>query len=393
MYQLKQFKIEELFNKKTVKGYPKKDENLEHNNNGYHIFGQNIKYQYPQKVLLNKKYLFEVDPLHPILAYASSTGSIGIIEESFYRSGDNGAFQALIPKSNKLNYHHLLYILTSLKKVFSRFNYASSIDNIPQLTINLPVNDQNQLALNYMEDHIKELEQERLKELEQDRVETINNYLIDNGLADYEISKPEKLIMSYSPHFKPFKLAKTYVKRGKTILVDEKGIFDIVPTKKKINANSISFRQSGYPYVARGKNKNGIKGYIDYDEKYLNKSNTISFGQDTATMNYQPERYFTGDKIQIFNLNADYGKLNDKIALYLITATRKAFSNFSWGQSSFALDKISKLDIYLPCDKKDNIDFEYMGNYIKAIQKLTIKNVVQYKDKVINKTKEVIDYK
>ena len=69
--------------------------------------------------------------------------------------------------------------------------------------------------------------------------------------------------------------------------------------------------------------------YIDFDEKFLNPSNTISFGQDTVTMYYQPNAYFTGDKIQIFKLNKKYGKLTENIALYLISSMKKAFTNFT----------------------------------------------------------------
>lgn len=40
--------------------------------------------------------------------------------------------------------------------------------------------------------------------------------------------------------------------------------------------------------------------------------------------------------------------------------------------------------------KTRNIDLDYMEKYIRVIQKITIKDVVKYKDKVINKTKDVI---
>ncbi len=65
------------------------------------MFGQNIKYQYPQGILLDKKYLQSVDYQHPILGYTSSVGEIGIIKEPFYRSGDNGAFQGLFSKEHQ----------------------------------------------------------------------------------------------------------------------------------------------------------------------------------------------------------------------------------------------------------------------------------------------------
>lgn len=98
-----EFTVGDLFIKKTVKGYPKSKENLTPVKNGYYVYGQNIKHQYNFKILMNDIYLYKIELGHPILAYTSSVGEIGLIEESFYRSGDNGAFQALIPKDNQIS--------------------------------------------------------------------------------------------------------------------------------------------------------------------------------------------------------------------------------------------------------------------------------------------------
>ena len=112
-------------------------------------------------------------------------------------------------------------------------------------------------------------------------------------------------------------------------------LFDISTPKKKFNANAIEFGTK-YRYVVRTSQNNGIRGYLDEDEKYLNPANTISFGQDTATIFYQDQPYFTGDKIKImrFLLN----ELNPTIACYLLSAMNKSFSTFQWGQSSFDVD-------------------------------------------------------
>lgn len=105
------------FYKKTVKGYPKSKENLTPVKNEYYVYGQNIKHQYNFKILMNDIYLYKIELGHPILAYTSSVGEIGLIEESFYRSGDNGAFQALIPKDNQISKYELQYILSILKSI------------------------------------------------------------------------------------------------------------------------------------------------------------------------------------------------------------------------------------------------------------------------------------
>ncbi|EHE2519005.1 restriction endonuclease [Escherichia coli] len=141
-------------------------------------------------------------------------------------------------------------------------------------------------------------------------------------------------------------------------------LFSIQTPKKKFNANKLTFN-GNYPYVARGSNNNGIKGYIDEDELYLNPGNTISFGQDTATMFYQENAYFTGDKIKIFSLR--HGELNSRIAVFLISAMKKSFSTFSWGSSSFNENVLNKVKINIPTF--NNVPaYNYMVKYIEELE-------------------------
>ena len=144
-----EFRVGDLFDKRTIKGVPKSDENLNFNNNGYHIFGQNIQYQYPQKILLDKKYLQILDK--PIIAYTSSTAQIGFINENFYRTGDNGAFQGLFLKNNNVNINIILYLLTVLKKQFIGYGYDTPMGDIINLELLLPAIDENTPDFDYME--------------------------------------------------------------------------------------------------------------------------------------------------------------------------------------------------------------------------------------------------
>lgn len=131
-----------------------------------------------------------------------------------------------------------------------------------------------------------------------------------------------------------------------------------------------------------------MKGYLNEDKKYLNAGNTISFGQDTATMFYQEKPYFTGDKIKILKpKNERFNKLN---SMFFITEMTKAFSNFSWGSSSFSIDVISGQIISLPVTDAGEIDFDFMETFISAVQKLVIKDVVLYADQKIAAKKEAV---
>lgn len=147
-----EFKVGDLFDKRTIKGVPKYKEDLAEDKDGHHIFGQNIKYQYPQKILLDESYLQKIK--RPIIAYSSSTAQINYINESFYRTGDNGAFQGLFPKFKNPEMPTLLYILTVLQKRFKYFGYATEMTNIVDLRLLLPAIDKNTPNFDFMETYI-----------------------------------------------------------------------------------------------------------------------------------------------------------------------------------------------------------------------------------------------
>ena len=141
--QIRKFKLKDLFVKKTMKGYPKIVEDMTENKNGYPVYGQNIQWKYPYKLLLDEKYLHRVDSNYPILAYTSSVGEIGMIDEDFYRSGDNGAFQGVFPKHYRFNKYQLNYLLSILNKHFDNFGYSTSMTNIMELDFYLPIKVEN----------------------------------------------------------------------------------------------------------------------------------------------------------------------------------------------------------------------------------------------------------
>ncbi|TWS95402.1 hypothetical protein FRX52_00960 [Streptococcus sp. sy018] len=164
-------------------------------------------------------------------------------------------------------------------------------------------------------------------------------------------------------------------------------IFHLSSSKKKFNANTIKFGGE-FPYVARGENNNGIKGYITESTKFLNPANTISFGQDTATMFYQKEPYFTGDKIKI--LQTKEINLDRYLALYFISSMKRSFSTFSWGSSSFNEKILKHVEMLLP-NKNQFPDYDFMSDLIKVIEKLVIKDLVEWTDKKIAATKEIVN--
>lgn len=161
-------------------------------------------------------------------------------------------------------------------------------------------------------------------------------------------------------------------------------VFTIYSPKKRFNANAVRFGGK-YPYVARGSSNNGIRGYITEDEAYLSPAKSLSFGQDTATVFYQPDAYFTGDKIKVMVLNNH--ELNDELAQYFIAVITRAFSAFTWGQNSFNEKVLKAMKVTLPVVESsdpsheytvDDIDYNYMQERISELERERISELDAY---------------
>lgn len=239
------------------------------------------------------------------------------------------------------------------------------------------------IDFHFMEKFIAELEQCRLAELQA--------YLKATGLENTTLSSEEENALnvfngnnSGGGGNTPCGLTWQNFKLG--------DLFEVLSYKKRFDANKVNIYASKtkdtYPYVVRTSLNNGIRGYLKENTNFLNAGNTISFGQDTATMFYQEKPYFTGDKIKILRCkNPNFNKIN---ALFFITSLTKAFRNFSWGSASFSVSIIENQNISLPTNPHGKIDFNFMRTFINALMKQTIQGVAQYCGAKIQAAKEII---
>lgn len=155
-------------------------------------------------------------------------------------------------------------------------------------------------------------------------------------------------------------------------------MFEVVSYKKCFDANKVAIIENrGHPYIVRQSTENGRKGNIDEPIKYLNPGNTISFGQDTATMFYQEKPYFTGDKIKI--LRPKYAKFGKNNAQFFLSTMRKAFCSFAWGSSRFNVETLKKQMVSLPIKNNGYIDFDFMESFIAELSAyLTVSGLDNY---------------
>lgn len=153
-------------------------------------------------------------------------------------------------------------------------------------------------------------------------------------------------------------------------------LFEVESYTKRFDANKVIVKERGkFPYIVRKSSNNGQKGFIDENEKFLNVGNTISFGQDTATMFYQEKPYFTGDKIKV--LKPKTNKFNKNNAQFFLAVLRKPFELFAWGSSSFNVDIIKRQKIKLPV-KSGKIDYEFMEGFIAELESQRVTELESY---------------
>ncbi|MDO5750633.1 MAG: restriction endonuclease subunit S [Rothia sp. (in: high G+C Gram-positive bacteria)] len=143
-------------------------------------------------------------------------------------------------------------------------------------------------------------------------------------------------------------------------------LFEFQTSAKRFDANKVNILTSGTkPYVVRTSQNNGVRGYLDEDDEYLNPGNTFSFGQDTATIFYQADPYFTGDKIKVL-IPRFKGLTADNAQFFKISLT-KAFSGFSWGSSRYTVSTLEVVPVLLPANNGE-LDFEFMEKFVAELE-------------------------
>ncbi|MGN8485693.1 restriction endonuclease subunit S [Helicobacter pylori] len=174
-------------------------------------------------------------------------------------------------------------------------------------------------------------------------------------------------------------------------------LFEVLSSKKIYHANTIKIHdtqiENSYPYVVRAATNNGIKGFIVDDPTFTNEKNTLSFAQDTFTVFYQKQPYFTGNKVKI--LKPKFAFKSPKILHFISAILQFILKPLTWGLGS-TTESIAEFKFSLPlkptanAQTLDDIDFHFMHTFINALMKQIIQGVAEYCSAKIQATKEII---
>ncbi|MGN1079489.1 MAG: restriction endonuclease subunit S [Alphaproteobacteria bacterium] len=273
----------------------------------------------------------------------------------------------------EINRFIALYLVTHIQKFISKYNGQQSgykLNELAKHEIILPTLNKS-LAFDYMEHYICELEQACVSELA--------TYLRAAGLEDYDLTAAEQTALD------DFKNGKIRFKEFK--ITGENGIFSVKNTHS-ILKNQIVPNSGNYPYVTAGETNNSILTYISYDKSFLEKGNSIMIAGKSMVITYQEKNYFSNDSHNLsLSLKIEINKTY-KHFLFLVSALYKSLHDkYSWGDS-ISKEKIKKDLLWLPVIDDKSIDYHFMESFITAQQKLAIKDVVLWKNKIISTTKK-----
>ncbi|WP_236848378.1 restriction endonuclease subunit S [Campylobacter sp. P091] len=269
-----------------------------------------------------------------------------------------------------------LFLASLFKHLKTKFGYDNmcSWAKIKDDKIQLPINKDGDIDFEFMESFVAELEAERVAELEA--------YLAAASLKDYELTAAELSALSKFENYNwgEFRIADYFKKVN---LKNAK--FD-----KRSDTNSEKTEKYNLPLVNAKHGDNGIMFYGSSDIfDFTEMSICIVQNGAVATGDVYPQPQKTGVLWDAYLIKWANIESNNEILFYATTAIHKTIKQkFSYDFKA-TWERVKKEKIYLPTNNGD-IDFEFMNNFIKAIKKLVIKDVVLYTDNKIKATKSIV---
>lgn len=333
---------------------------------------EGIEYDYVTRTSQNQGILQTTGFVNKENINPAGTWSLGLLQmDFFYREKPwyAGQFVRKITPKIKINKKSVVFFSTLLNKQKERLLsiLVRNVDNVFRNTkISLPVKKDREIDFAFMEDFISQLEACRLSQLEA--------YLLVTGLKNYTLTPAEEQALTDFQNgnikWGEFNLEKLYGKstRGKRL-----------KSADRINGD--------LPFVTAGEAETGISAFIGNDvEIFAANTTTIDMFGSAKYRNYE---YGGDDHIAVVHTE----KINKYAAIFVTTAIHKSSytGKFSYSRNFYAKDA-DELNIYLPVTN-DIPNYPMMETLISAVQKLVIKDVVEYADRKIEATREIIHKK
>ena len=334
----------------------------------------------------------------------AGTWSLGLLQmDFFYREKPwyAGQFVRKIVPKIELNKSSILFFTVIFNK--QKQNLLSGlVRDVDKafLTAKIHLPTQNgKIDFAFMENFIVELEERRIQEMEVERIVELEAYLKVTGLSDYILTEEERAVLE------AFRSGK--ISWGGVKLLDKQQVKDIEwrvfrmedvlewQPQKEIDPLKLDKlkdkNQKLYPFYGQATLNNGIISYNQLVEEVLNNKEgkpTILIHSNNQNTIYLESPFYLKDGHGATSV-LQSEKLNKLNALYFMSSIKKVIlSKYSYNAKATKIELKNTL-ISLPSSQGVPL-YAYMEVFIKAVQKLVIKEVVQYADRKITATREVV---
>lgn len=357
------YKLEQLF---TIVGTKSLDSNaVEFTQSGVNFVGRTFDNNGIQGKITKRS--FEPNDSKTITATVIGNYKYVKLQKEPYYCSQN--INKLTPKeiieiwNDKLAY----FFMASIQKFVSLYDGQQGgykLTDIKEHQISLPIKD-GKLDFEFMESFIAELEAERIAELEA--------YLEVTGLSDCELTEEEQKALddftNDDVEWSEFNL---------------KDLFGSATRGKRLKSSD---RIKGdMPFVTAGETNQGVSALIGNDVTIFGK-NTVTIDM-FGSAKYRNHSYGADDHVAVVHTE----KLDKFASIFVTTSAHKVANagQFDYGRNFYAKDA-DALNIQLPTKTKSiKPNYSTMELLISAIQKIVIKDVVEYADTKIQAHKEVV---
>ena len=333
----------------------------------------------------------------------AGTWSLGLLQmDFFYREKPwyAGQFVRKIVPKIELNKSSILFFTVIFNK--QKQNLLSGlVRDVDKafLTAKIHLPTQNgQIDFAFMENFIVELEERRIQEMEVERIVELEAYLRVTGLSDYILTEEERAVLEA---FRSGKISwggvildKQQVKDIEWRVFRMEDVLEWQPQKEidPLKLDKLKDKnQKLYPFYGQATLNNGIISYNQLVEEVLNNKEgkpTILIHSNNQNTIYLESPFYLKDGHGATSV-LQSKKLNKLNALYFMSSIKKVIlSKYSYNAKATKIELKNTL-ISLPSVQGKPL-YDYMEVFIRAVQKLVIKDVVQYADRKLEATRAVV---
>ncbi len=283
----------------------------------------------------------------------ANSGSVGSTFFQNYEFVASDHVTALILKQpNKYIY---LFLANQIQRIKDKYSFNREINDkrIKREKIILPINHQGNPDWQFMEDYIKQLEQEKIQEIVDYYQNKLLGCLINNQIGG----------------------GKTYIKKWANFKIEELFSFENKPSKGLNHLDKCE--NGGINYIGATNRNNGVLDYVKPYPNLIYRGNAIAFIRNgEGAMGYSI--YKKEDFIATQDISVGYNEnLTEYSGLFITTIADMVRGKYNFGYKRNQ-SRLNNEILRLPIDEQGNPDWQFMEAYIKSIEHDKIQAILQH---------------